>query len=138
MDSNELKQLVYNRISADAAIKAAIGDEFYFTINPKDTPVYPYIVYKFIAGELERDSLTKYESHIVSFVIYDNSGSTKRISEIAGLLDSVFDECEAELSGVSFTVLSVDRITPLTIIAKSDLDNWMLDVDYEIQIQIGV
>jgi hypothetical protein len=140
MDSNELKEIIFNRLNADTDLKAFIEDRLYFVSNPSDTLVYPYIVFKFVGNSLDRDSGAKYESPIVSFVLYDDSKSTLRISHIADCLDKNFDECEKELTAESFEIISVDRIAGKDMIIKSDLDNWMLAIDYciQIQIQIGV
>lgn len=137
MSSNNVKKAIYDFLLSKTAITDLIGTKLFFAYNPNETLVYPYMVYKFIGGSLDRDSGTKWEKQIVSFTIYDNEASSARISDIADALDSVFDECEKSgFTITDLTVIAVDRITTKTNLTKSDLDNWSLSLDYEIEYQI--
>lgn len=117
--------------------KTAIGSELYFGQNPRKPAdvIYPYVVYYFIGGELDRDSATKYEKPVVRFTIYDNSVSQTKIFEIAEKLDNQLDDKEASAIMTGFKVLSIDRITPITDAALNENDNWFLPINYRIHLQ---
>lgn len=129
---------VYNRLMASTNdFKTAIGSELFFGQNPRKPAdvVYPYCVAYFVGGTLERDSATKYEKPVMRFVIFDDSEAQTKIFDVAEKLDTRLDESEANLTMTGFSVLSIDRISPLTDAVKDEINNWRLPIDYRIHLQ---
>lgn len=142
IDIQKLKEAIFKFLVTDTnSFKTAIGAEFFDTINTrlaKDV-VYPYCVYQFLPGQIDRDNATKYEKPVIRFSLFDDSGSAKDLTNLASLLDARFDECENSL-GTSGTVtgmkiLDVRRITSMSNIINTGFGTWQLVLDYEIHLQ---
>ena len=138
MQPDNIWQGIYTRLMGSTNnFKTAIGSELFFGENPRapGDVVYPYCVAMFVGGELDRDSANKYEKPVMRFVLYDNQAAHTRIMTTAEKLDDQLDDDEASITMTGFSVLSVDRISPLGDVTKNEIDNWRLPVDYRFHLQ---
>ncbi len=114
----------------------AIAGEFYYVENPLDYDKvkYPYGVYQFVSGSVDRDTATKFDEIIMQVTIYDDNSSSSNVTALGNKFDALFDECEASLTLTNYIVLGVDQISEPREM-KTLNGNWQWSKDYKIQLQ---
>jgi hypothetical protein len=119
------------------AITTGTASRLFFGENPTkpELVIYPYVIFYFVGGSIEKDSINRFENPVIRFVLYDNAVNQKRIFLVAEYLDTLIDE--KVLTITSITNIITQRITTLNNVFKNDIDNWQLPIDYEIQLQVA-
>lgn len=137
MKLDELKGAIIDFVLGTTnAFKTAIASEFYYVENPLDADkvIYPYGVYQFVSGNVDRDTATKFDEIIMQVTFYDDDSSSAIVTDLGNKFDALFDECEDDLDLDSYTVLGVDQASEPREM-KTLNGNWQWSKDYKIQLQ---
>lgn len=138
MNLNELKEKIYEYLFVqDNPLKAELTGGLHYVENLNDPGdvSYPYGVYSFITGSIDRDSKDKWYDPILVIDLYDHKDQSSRpISAIGKKLRERIDEAEAQLTLTNYYVLSID-LTNTPVEERTTIQSWHHRQRYRIQLQ---